>query len=106
MNTNIDGMLKTHFSTRADVPQHVREALYEKLHATSVRETLPLIWLIAPCMLLTAIVVLVLVSSIFGFVPAIILGAGFYSVATIGGFSILAAAVITNRKKLEKEILL
>lgn len=98
MNKNLDQNLQSHFSQKQDVPAETKLALRAKLHNSLQRpEKLHFIWLLVLCTVLSAAAVLFAVEMLFGMSVAIVLGVGFYIVATLAGVAVLISMLVAKK---------
>ena len=99
-----DDALKTYFSKREDVPVTTKEALRAKLYAVAEAghsaglnfgpvEKSFWLWLLAPCVLFTAIFLLLAINMFFGTVAVIFAGLVYYFTAAVGGAIIIIASL-------------
>jgi len=97
MNKNLDTELKVYFSHKEDVPQEVRIALEAKLRAAQTNEKLPWVWLMAPCMLVVAVLMLGIIDMFVGRTAAVILGIAYYAITLMGG-AVVVVTLLTFKK--------
>jgi hypothetical protein len=90
----LDDALKQHFSAKENVPQATKAALGKKLYAAAqTKEKLHWSWLVAPCIICAAVVLLALTHMLFGWVVTLLVAAVYYTTATMGAAVILAVVV-------------
>jgi len=100
---SLDKTLKSHFSYKEDIPQGVKYALHTKLHQAALggkHEKLGWLVMLVPCVVLALVAVFLAIEMLFGFSIAVILGAGYFFVATFGGATVLL--VMMKTKPLEE----
>ena len=90
----LDDALKQHFSAKENVPQATKMALRKKLYAAAqAKEKLHWSWLVAPCIVCAAVVLLALTHVLFGWMVALAVAAVYYTTVTLGAVVILAVIV-------------
>jgi len=97
-NNKLDSALKLYFSQSEDAPDAVRAVLREKLYAAyTAQDRNWVLWLLPLSMLIASVLLLVVVNMLFGIVAAIVLGAGYYIMAMLGGAVIIVLARLQTR---------
>ena len=105
MSQKFDHALKSHFAGREDVPPELKPALRAKLHSLQQRQDKPhFVWLLAPCMIFAVIAILFAVEMFFGMGAVLVLGLGYYIVATFGTGAVVLFMLVTKKARVKPAI--
>ncbi|MCL2287195.1 MAG: hypothetical protein FWC32_12645 [Firmicutes bacterium] len=100
-NLKFDDALSSYFTKRENVPAATKEALRTKLCAAAKPTDSKIestekpfwLWLLAPCVIFTAIFLLFAINMFFGTAAVIFAGLVYYFTAAVGGAIIIIASL-------------
>jgi len=97
MHDDLDLALKQHFSKREELPHAIRESLRKNYYAASAKKAAyPRAWLLAPLVILLALLVLVTINTLLGLWAIIVVITVYYLVTMVGGAIIITASLATK----------